>query len=98
MTGQELAKLIQGNQSLCMTDIKYTILHLLEEHLIQPSEIIDMYASMMKRKYWQAQAHFETNFQFLPGRYKGKGVEAAMKRESLNDIYNSLFKDKEEKE
>ena len=59
MTGQDLIKIIQSKNELNSSDIKYTLLFLLKNKIISPSDIINLYTDLLNNEVDKFKSHYD---------------------------------------
>lgn len=59
MTGQDLIKIIQSKNELNSGDIKYTLLFLLKNKFIYPSDIINLYTDLLNDEVDKLKSHYD---------------------------------------
>lgn len=95
MTGKEFAEIILNDPSLSSCNISRSLVYLLKNRLIFPSDILDQYQSLMNDELHKAKSHFHeacfTTHQLLSGNFKGDDLEKVKKRASYNISFGSVL-------
>lgn len=95
--GQDLIDFINSNDWLKELPIKYTVVELLKQNIINPSEIIDAYTQVLNNKCKRYRSHYEDScvsalqlFEFKDN-FKGDDYESAKKRFLYNASFSESF-------
>ena len=95
MTGEDLIKVIKGNDRLRYGDVKETIKALLKARLINPSTLIDAQVEILEDEKYKLRCHFEdsvvSTIQLFGGNFKGENYEKAKKRLFYNTSFSKQF-------
>ena len=95
MTGEDLIKFIENNNSLKYLPISYTIKELLKRDLINPSTLIDAQKELLEEQIHRYKSHYTdavvSSKQILDGNFKGEYLEDAKKRFQYNTSFCKTF-------